>query len=234
MAKLFPPYIEGTLPAFGVDTKGNGVMSIPFTFNKAVSASEIKSVAVKIKTVQNDLLLGALRLDAVSGGTLSSTETGGTVSIPVSSNKIIYNENYSIKISVGISYKIQMAFIDDNDDIGYYSTVGVIKCTSIPVVAIEGFSETLVNNNAPRFIGTFKQNAGGDVSEKVYSSNFTLIDTDSNVIYTTGDVLHNINENANSYSSRDVMEYNMELESGKIYKMQYSVTTTNGMVVSTP
>lgn len=234
MAKLFPPYIEGTLPAFGVDTKGNGVMSIPFTFNKAVSASEIKSAAVKIKTVQNDLLLGALRLDAVEGDTLSTTETGGTINIPVSSYLITYNKNYSIKVAMGISYKIQIAFIDNNGDIGYYSTVGVIKCTSIPIVEIEGFSETLVNNNAPRFIGTFKQNAGGDVSEKVYSSNFTLIDTNSNVIYSTGDVLHNINENANSYSSKDIMEYNMELESGKIYKIQYSVTTTNGMIVTTP
>lgn len=234
MAKLFPPYIEGTLPAFGVDTKGNGVMSIPFTFNKAVSASEIKSAAVKIKTVQNDLLLGALRLDAVEGSALSATETGGTINIPVSSYLITYNKNYSIKVAMGISYKIQIAFIDNNGDIGYYSTVGVIKCTSIPIVEIEGFSETLVNNNAPRFIGTFKQNAGGDVSEKVYSSNFTLIDTNSNVIYSTGDVLHNINENANSYSSKDIMEYNMELESGKIYKIQYSVTTTNGMIVTTP
>jgi hypothetical protein len=67
MAKLYPPYIEGTLPAFCLDSKGNGTMVIPFTLNKAVSIIEIGALAVKIKTVQNDALLGSVTLQQNNG-----------------------------------------------------------------------------------------------------------------------------------------------------------------------
>lgn len=60
MAKLYPPYIEGTLPAFCLDDKGDGTITIPFAHNKAVSESDIGSnMYVKIKTVQNDVLIGS-------------------------------------------------------------------------------------------------------------------------------------------------------------------------------
>ena len=60
MAKLYPPYIEGTLPAFCLDNKGDGIITIPFAHNKAVSESDIGSnMYVKIKTVQNDVLIGS-------------------------------------------------------------------------------------------------------------------------------------------------------------------------------
>ena len=68
MAKLYPPYLEGTLPAFCLDNNGDGVMTIPFALNKAVSISEIAAMAVKIKTVQNDVLLGSITLEQNGGG----------------------------------------------------------------------------------------------------------------------------------------------------------------------
>ena len=59
MAKLYPPYIEGTLPAFCLDSDGGGTIVIPFTLNRAVSKSEISDrIKAKIKTVQKDVLLG--------------------------------------------------------------------------------------------------------------------------------------------------------------------------------
>lgn len=58
MAKLYPPYIEGTLPAFGLDKKGDGTIVIPFSHNKAVSPTDIGSrIAMKVKAVQNDVLM---------------------------------------------------------------------------------------------------------------------------------------------------------------------------------
>ena len=59
MAKLYPPYLEGTLPAFSLDDKGNGVMTIPFTFNRATNVANVTSAKIKIKTVQNDVLLAS-------------------------------------------------------------------------------------------------------------------------------------------------------------------------------
>lgn len=46
MAKLFPPNIEGTIPAFY-----GTVLTVPFSMNKAVSKYEVKDFIIKIKTV---------------------------------------------------------------------------------------------------------------------------------------------------------------------------------------
>lgn len=68
MAKLYPPYIEGTLPAFCVDVNtGDGVLTIPFAHNKAVSTDEILGIAVKVKTVQNDVLITSFTNRDVNG-----------------------------------------------------------------------------------------------------------------------------------------------------------------------
>jgi hypothetical protein len=44
--KLFPPTIEGKLPAFAGRT-----LKIPFTQNRSVSMSEVAAMSVVIKTV---------------------------------------------------------------------------------------------------------------------------------------------------------------------------------------
>ena len=45
--RLYPPAIAGTLPAFcGTDT-----LSVPFSMNRAVSATEVLGFKIKIKTV---------------------------------------------------------------------------------------------------------------------------------------------------------------------------------------
>ena len=58
MAKLYPPYIEGVLPAFCLDANGDGEITIPFANNKAVSIADIGGMAIKVKSVQNDVLIG--------------------------------------------------------------------------------------------------------------------------------------------------------------------------------
>ena len=54
MAKLYPPIISGTLPAFYLensDLDRSAKITVPFTMNRAVSAAQIKGFALKIKTV---------------------------------------------------------------------------------------------------------------------------------------------------------------------------------------
>ena len=236
MAKLYPPYIEGTLPAFCLNTGekfdsgklyskgdlvypsgsnklylyeclvdslvlekyqkengffpplenssywrqttnevGDGTMSIPFALNKAVSQSEISALAIKIKSVQNDVLLGSTTIEQ-NGGEWGFNEDGdGYVNFKVKNFKIIDNDR-GIFIKEGMHYKIQLAFIDKKNIVGYYSTVGVIKCTSKPSVFIQDFSDErgVVNNNRTDFVGQFIQAKNGDVTEKVYSSKFTI------------------------------------------------------------
>ena len=54
--KLYPPNIEGTIPAFSGTT-----MVVPFSLNRAVSKNEIAGFVVKIKTVQGSTLIGTIR-----------------------------------------------------------------------------------------------------------------------------------------------------------------------------
>jgi hypothetical protein len=58
MAKLYPPYIEGTIPAFykTVDSDGTvrAELTVPFSMNKAVSKWEVKGFSLKLKNVFGD------------------------------------------------------------------------------------------------------------------------------------------------------------------------------------
>ena len=234
MAKLYPPYLEGTLPAFCLDVEtGGGTLTIPFSHNKAVDArNDVVGIAVKIKTVQNDVLLTSFTTDTTSAGVYTDNDNGsGQVSFTV--------ENFTIqdviewKIAIGQYYKIQLAYLyKGTKEIGYYSTVGVIKCTSTPEVTIVNFNKNAVNNNVVEFVGQFKQKAGGDITEKVYSSKFEIFDLSNNLIVSSGDILHNVENNPNSYTSQDTMRFNRDLEFGKIYKIIYSVITTNGLEIN--
>ena len=58
MAKLYPPLIEGTIPAF----KGNELI-VPFSMNRAVGKNNIAGFSLKIKTVQNSLFIMELATD---------------------------------------------------------------------------------------------------------------------------------------------------------------------------
>ena len=226
MAKLYPPYIEGTLPAFYLDENGDGNLVIPFAHNRAiVDKEEVSSFAVKIKSVQNDVLYGDVSIGA-------NWEGKNEVKFQIEKWKIKKLTNLTFKI--GQYYKIQLAYIDNNGIVGYYSTVGVVKCTSKPEVSIVNFYENKVNNNASEFIGLFKQNENGDITEKVYSSKFIITDLQGNEIFNSGEMLHSIENNPNSYESQDTVYFNRDLEYGKIYKIQYIVTTTNGMTCESP
>ena len=236
MAKLYPPYIEGTLPAFCLDDKGNGTITIPFAHNKAVSLTDIGAqMYVKIKTVQNDVLIGSNGAQWTNSVDSKKVIADGQIEITLSDDtedgkkwKQIWNPQ------VGQFYKIQIAYGDIKNVVGYYSTVGVIKCTSKPEVTIVDMSKDKVNNNNNFFVGQFKQSEGGDVTEKVYSSKFTITDLQGNEIATTGDVLHNVENNPNSYTSIDEMSFNRDLEFGEIYKIVYEVVTNNGLEYSSP
>jgi len=57
MAKLYPPNINGTIPAFYSDTiNGTTTMVVPFSMNKAVGFKEIEGIEVKIKSLNGTLI----------------------------------------------------------------------------------------------------------------------------------------------------------------------------------
>ena len=215
MAKLYPPYINGTIPAFycGEGTAKTSIV-VPFTMNRAVAAGEVAGFALKIKTINGDVkdVLYTYNVPNV-------TTSNASVTFSTSSTFL-----------VGQYYKVQLAYINSAGIIGYYSTVGIIKCTTKPVVQIEGLTFGQANTHNYSYTGTYSQR-GGDVTEKMYSYRFVLYDAEDNIIADSGEKLHNTSFDSVSYESHENFLISQDLDLKHSYYIQFSVTTTNLLTV---
>ena len=212
MAKLYPPSIEGTLPAF----TNTGVMAIPFSMNKTVSWNEIGQFAIKIKTIYDNKVIATLTTEQYSKET-----------------QVAWFEFNTNKFITGTSYKVQMAYVDKTGEYGYYSTVGIIKYSSEPEVIIEGLQDSQLHSDFRTYIGKYSQ-YNRDVTEKVYSYNFTIYDENGDVLETSGELIHNHENDEYIYETSDTYHMIKSLEENKIYTIIYTVTTTNGIIKSSP
>ena len=222
MAKLHPPVIPGTIPAFS----GTSI-EVPFSMNRAVSASEISGLVLKLKKVSGS---------AIGTAITSVCESPAIFSLPT--------ENFNL--TQGEYYKVQLAYVNKfTGEIGYYSTVGVVKYTSKPTVFVEGLDTTNYNSHNYVYTGVYRQASYDsqtddydarkyDTSEKLYSSRFYIYDEEDRIIKDSGEILHNTNEDILPYEASDVFEYNEEFDTNKTYRIQYQITTSNGMKVSSP
>ena len=235
--KYYPPQIEGTIPAF----YNKKILTVPFIMNRTVSWNEIDGFAIKIKNIQNNKLIANLTT------LYEKTEDDDTK---------IYESNYNIDLCeayfdtsaiedfvVGNSYKIQMCYINakknENNEIissiptnyGYYSTVGIIKCTEEPDVSIKGLDKEKIQNDLYDYIGIYSQK-DKDVTEKVYSYNFTVYDKNNEVYETSGELLHNHENNDSIYETTDCYTLKKTLQDNEIYKIVYTITTANGATKS--
>lgn len=232
MAKLYPPDIGGTIPAFYKNNLNQ--LTIPFMMNKTVSKNQVKGFNLIIKTVANSKLIGNLRV-TTSGDYLPPWNfTKGEVYFTIPEGDNLWNELY-----IGQYYKVQLAYIDNEGEIGYYSSTGIIKFTTEPDIAIEDLTYGKVSINQTFYVGTYSQNrkadgSARDISEKVYSYCFYVYDADGNLVDTSGEQVHNSFEDENAYSSRDTFTLNKELEVNKNYYIQYEVTTSNNAHFKSP
>ena len=211
MAKLYPPSIEGTLPAFT-----STIMEIPFIMNKTVSWDQVSGFVVKIKNVMNNQLIGDFTSVNHSAG-----------------KRIAYFNVSHEKITIGNFYKIQLAYVNKQNEIGYFSTVGIIKYTADPEVLINGLEPAQLYTDLRTYIGTYNQQ-NRDVTEKVYSYKFDVYTEEGRLLETSGEQLHNHEADGNIYGSTDSFTLTKALESNKIYSIVYTVTTANGLVKSSP
>lgn len=205
--KLYPPMIEGTLPAF----YGN-VMPIPFMMNKGVSENEITGFNLKVKTVQTQRDIGTLEINLQENLEAWNKETN------VLSFKIDKLEKSALNI--GQFYKVQLAYKNE-EGTGFYSTIGIIKYTAEPSLKLETKDQQI-------YVGTYTQ--AKDPTEKVYSYCFTLTDGNGEVIETTGEQIHNhANDISQNQSSNSYM-INYDLEKGKTYTLEYKIKTVNNLI----
>ena len=182
LKKLYPPEIEGVIPAFCGTT-----LVVPFSMNKTVSKSEISGMIIKIKTVFSNQYLGYAKT-YFNGATQENLDR---VSFDLS--------GFIDKLNIGQYYKIQVAYLSvENDNgetkevIGYYSTVGVVKYTALPEVSIDNLNINIINSHCYNYIGIYNipsYEIDGkiyyDINEKEYSHHFIISDSQGNIIYQT-------------------------------------------------
>ena len=99
MGKLYPPHIEGTLPSFYKNSEKGVVLTIPFSMNRAVSASEVYGYSLRVK-------------DVINGEELFTVNTYDHSSMTEVTFKIEFLN--ALKFVVGSYYKFQLAYIDQN------------------------------------------------------------------------------------------------------------------------
>ena len=228
MAKLYPPQLEGSLPAFvnTYDMNNNSTflgttLKIPFGLNRAVSVNSIKSIAIRIRTTSTNTFLVSDYID-----TQHDLETGNAIFLFDKKKKLFNESQY---------YRVQIAFVDHNDNIGYYSTVGIIKCIAAPVASINGYTPGNINMFNDSFYGVYSQDTTyGDSTEKAYSYIFNIYDTNGVLKLTSNENIHDATQDTNSDTSQDFWRIYSEFDSGDIYYLEYIVTTLNGFVVSSP
>ena len=219
MAKLYPPVLAGTIPAFS----GTSI-EVPFSMSRAVSVTEVTGLVLKVKKI--------------SGTTL------GTVTISGCPNPARFSIS-NLKMAVGEFYKVQLAYVSIDNEIGYFSTVGIVKYTSTPKVAIDGLDPIQSNNHNYVYTGLYRQanydaDSGNydtesyDTSEKLYSSRFCLYDENYRLVKDTGEMLHNAHGDVSAYEATDTFEFHDDFEIDKPYYIEYIATTSNGMVKASP
>lgn len=221
ITKLNPPQLNTKLPAFTYSkSKSGSVLTIPFNLNRSVTRSQFNSVSVIIKSVQTNV----------------EKYNGVTKLI----NYNYKNHNYEAVVHLPTSelfpqagqyYKVQIACVDDVSDpenpiVGYYSIVGVVKCTSDPIVIIKD-REGVVNHTY-EYTGLYSQE-NMDTTEKVYSYCFNLYNDSNELIATSGEQIHNSSFDKEIYESTDTWIVRKALEQNVRYEIEYAVTTTNGL-----
>lgn len=224
LKKLYPPNIEGAIPAFYGTT-----LVVPFSMNKTVSNKEVHGMAIKIKAVQSGAYLAQKQID------IDNIEFDPYCQATFDLSTEVANK----KLNIGQHYKIQIAYIHKGDSeedsgqmIGYFSTVAVVKYTAEPSVSIVGLKNGAgnINMHQYQYIGSYYQTA--DTSEKAYSYCFNLYDNNMNLIQTSGEKIHNSSLDVELYESYDPYDIEQDLEINRSYYLEYVVTTINNLKAS--
>ena len=208
MGRLYPPQLKSKLPAF--EWKENISIKIPFEMNQAVAINDFKGFQILIKTVS------------------TNTEILNTNTSSYENNMIELSLDKNL-FAVGQYYKVQIAYIDKEDKIGYFSDAGIIKCTASINLYVENLAQE-TNNHKPTYTGVYENS---DANEKVYSYYFNIFDKDNNLYETSGELIHNISLDTETNVSNDSWSPERNLRPGENYTIQYGIKTLNELEVFT-
>ena len=197
---LNPPLIKGTIPAF----YGNSII-IPFTINSSVSKNDIGGFAIKIKTLQTNQEKIYKIYD---------------ISVWDQNNSILKIDNLeNNKFQIGSCYKDQIAYADTSLKTGSFSTVAIAKYTAEPIVEV-----SLVNGNPRTILGSYITE---DPSEKLYSSYFTIHDSQNNLFFKSEEKIHNCFNDSEAGHAEEILNLIKMPQQGSRYSVQFHCKTIN-------
>ena len=208
--KLFPPLLDPKLPAFAGDE-----LRIPFSMNRTVGSGDAQGARIMVKTVSTGKILGTV--DTIWG------ENGPTADVKTGKYTISFNVS-DLDLMPGQYYKIQMAYLNKDEEPGYFSANSIIKKISAPVLSILNTEKKTLNNF--NYSGKYSQK-NGDTTEKVYSYCFDLYDAEGILVKSSGVQIHN-NINDESDESIDTWRSGYDLVKNVPYYLTYTITTVNG------
>ena len=208
MSKLFPPILENKLPAQSGES-----LSIPFKLNPAVGTSDTSQVIAILKSAQTNREIGT-----VIGTYSNSGYQMGLASFDLG--------DLASSFIVGQYYKVQIAYYKNNSA-GYYSTAGIIKYTSNPILTILELEEGPIDSYS--YTGQYSNIA--DETEKVQSYCFNLYEN-KKLIDSSGVLIHDSSNDEIVGISQDTWAPNIELQQKGTYELEYKITTKNGIEAS--
>ena len=227
IGRLYPPVLGGTLPScYFVPNeqepeKGTVSITVPFSMNKTVGSGEISGYAIRIKTTSTDKLIVEQTFGAkacIIDGTFA------TLSAVFSDQPNIFRH-----YSIGTYFKVQIAYIDNTGEIGYYSSIAIIKYTSKPEISIASLDENIINMDLVQYVGEYYNE---DPTETVAKYKFILYSTSGNILEESDWKIHNSYADIDSNSSYDIYKLKTVLGLNQSYQLQYKIITNNNLEVA--
>lgn len=158
MAKLYPPRIPSTIPAFELKRSGQSTIAVPFSLNRLTGKDEIGNFILKIKEIQSNKEILLLYLEVNEANSSKIDYDNGVLYFDIPSSDMLKET-----LKKGQFYKVQLAHQDlaeaeDNRTTLYYSDVGVVKATGYIDSWIDGLSviENSYNFANWEFIGKYR------------------------------------------------------------------------------
>lgn len=221
--KLYPPYIEGKIPAFV--KAGTITLTVPFQLNPLVGKNDFDKLVLVLKSISGEQLRGIIEATPY----YVYEENNQDIHMGYADFKIpVADKDWTTPINIGQYYKVQVAF-KNGDSIGYYSSTGITKCIAEPTCSIENLQQNEVVANPFTFVGVYNYGSEED-NEKLYSCRFDVYDDSYNLYDTSGEIIHS----ANKTDGKDAWELTKNLQPDQIYYIQYNYLTQNNYEGSTP
>lgn len=152
---IYPPYIDGILPAFVED----GKIKIPYQMNPGVNFNEVKGFSLRIKNQNSQSILAETY----------ELQNYNQEEILFSYSSDSTDDRYFAP-KAGEYYKVQLAYRDKEGNTSPYSTVGVIKC-----IANLNYTFSILGNN---IIFTYSK----DNAEPLYNYSIQIFDNKNNLL----------------------------------------------------